>query len=47
VTFEAPWLRLLRSVTLTELGKLTIALENCAVAFETPLQFPDANAADT
>ena len=37
-TVDAPWLRLLRSVALTELGRLATALESSLVALDTPLQ---------
>jgi hypothetical protein len=46
-TVDAPWLRLLRSVALTELGRFATALDSSLVALETVSQLPDASAVET
>ena len=46
-TVEAPWIRLLRSVTFTVDGRLPAALLSAVAALETPAQLPAASAEDT
>jgi hypothetical protein len=43
-TVEAPWMRLLRSVALTDAGRLPTVVASAAAAFAAPPQLPAATA---